>query len=466
MDTLKILIIDDEPVVCDGCQMILAGLGHHAESRQTGEEGLQAFFANEFDVVLLDLKLPDSDGMSLLEVFQERNPNVYVIVMTGYSTVKNAVKAMKIGAFDFIPKPFDDEQLTVAINRVTENRRLVMENLSLKNQLFERYDFGNIIGENPRILSIFEQIKKVSPTDSTVLLEGESGTGKELFARAIHAHSQRAAHQFLAIDCSTLAPGVLESELFGHVKGAFTGAVKDKPGLLETADKGTLLLDEIASLSPETQGKLLRFLESGEFKRVGANQIQKTQTRIIAATNRNLEKLVADNTFREDLFYRLSVFPIFLPPLRERKDDIPRLAQHFLKRFSQKADKPIDGFTDEAMELLVNQEWPGNIRELKNVIERLVIMSDRRFLDMLYLMDNLKVNRSADEKPVPDTLAELKAVKKQIITENFGQVEKAFIIKALREAGGNISRAASAVGMQRSNFHALMNKHQIQNSNP
>ncbi|HMA66493.1 MAG TPA: sigma-54 dependent transcriptional regulator [Desulfosalsimonadaceae bacterium] len=466
MDTLKILIIDDEPVVCDGCQMILAGLGHHAESRQTGEEGLQAFFANEFDVVLLDLKLPDSDGMSLLEVFQERNPNVYVIVMTGYSTVKNAVKAMKIGAFDFIPKPFDDEQLTVAINRVTENRRLVMENLSLKNQLFERYDFGNIIGENPRILSIFEQIKKVSPTDSTVLLEGESGTGKELFARAIHAHSQRAAHQFLAIDCSTLAPGVLESELFGHVKGAFTGAVKDKPGLLETADKGTLLLDEIASLSPETQGKLLRFLESGEFKRVGANQIQKTQTRIIAATNRNLEKLVADNTFREDLFYRLSVFPIFLPPLRERKDDIPRLAQHFLKRFSQKADKPIDGFTDEAMELLVNQEWPGNIRELKNVIERLVIMSDRRFLDMLYLMDNLKVNRSADEKPVPDTLAELKAVKKQIISENFGQVEKAFIIKALREAGGNISRAASAVGMQRSNFHALMNKHQIQNSNP
>lgn len=466
MDTLKILIIEDEPVVCDGCQMILAGLGHHAESRQTGEEGLQAFFANEFDVVLLDLKLPDSDGMSLLEVFQERNPNVYVIVMTGYSTVKNAVKAMKIGAFDFIPKPFDDEQLTVAINRVTENRRLVMENLSLKNQLFERYDFGNIIGENPRILSIFEQIKKVSPTDSTVLLEGESGTGKELFARAIHAHSQRAAHQFLAIDCSTLAPGVLESELFGHVKGAFTGAVKDKPGLLETADKGTLLLDEIASLSPETQGKLLRFLESGEFKRVGANQIQKTQTRIIAATNRNLDKLVADNTFREDLFYRLSVFPIFLPPLRERKDDIPRLAQHFLKRFSQKADKPIDGFTDEAMELLVNQEWPGNIRELKNVIERLVIMSDRRFLDMLYLMDNLKVNRSADEKPVPDTLAELKAVKKQIISENFGQVEKAFIIKALREAGGNISRAASAVGMQRSNFHALMNKHQIQNSNP
>ncbi len=466
MDTLKILIIDDEPVVCDGCQMILASLGHHAESRQTGEEGLQAFFANEFDVVLLDLKLPDSDGMSLLEVFQERNPNVYVIVMTGYSTVKNAVKAMKIGAFDFIPKPFDDEQLTVAINRVTENRRLVMENLSLKNQLFERYDFGNIIGENPRILSIFEQIKKVSPTDSTVLLEGESGTGKELFARAIHAHSQRAAHQFLAIDCSTLAPGVLESELFGHVKGAFTGAVKDKPGLLETADKGTLLLDEIASLSPETQGKLLRFLESGEFKRVGANQIQKTQTRIIAATNRNLEKLVADNTFREDLFYRLSVFPIFLPPLRERKDDIPRLAQHFLKRFSQKADKPIDGFTDEAMELLVNQEWPGNIRELKNVIERLVIMSDRRFLDMLYLMDNLKVNRSADEKTVPDTLAELKAVKQQIISENFGQVEKAFIIKALREAGGNISRAASAVGMQRSNFHALMNKHQIQNSNP
>ena len=466
MDKLKILIIDDEPVVCDGCQMILTDLGHYTESRQTGEEGLQAFFANEFDVVLLDLKLPDSEGMSLLEVFQERNPNVYVIVMTGYSTVKNAVKAMKIGAFDFIPKPFDEDQITVAINRVVENRRLVMENLSLKNQLFERYDFENIIGENPRILTIFDQIRKVAPTDSTVLLEGESGTGKELFARAIHAHSQRAPHEFLAIDCSTLSPGVLESELFGHVRGAFTGAVKDKPGLLETADKGTLMLDEIASLSPETQGKLLRFLESGEFKRVGANQIQKTATRIIAVTNRNLEKLVADNTFREDLFYRLSVFPIFLPPLRERKDDIPRLAHYFLRRFSQKTGKPIDGFTEEAMDLLVNQEWPGNIRELKNVIERLVIISDRRFLDILYLMDNLHVKRSAGEKTVPDTLSELKAIKQQILSENFGQVEKAFIIKALRESGGNISRAASAVGMQRSNFHALMNKHQIQNANP
>lgn len=465
MDALNILIIEDEPVICDGCHMILKDLGHYSEDRQTGEEGLQAFFANEFDVVLLDLKLPDAEGMNLLEVFQERNPNVYVIVMTGYSTVKNAVKAMKMGAFDFIPKPFDDEQLTIAINRVVENRRLVMENLSLKNQLFERYHFENIIGENSKILEIFEQIKKVAPTDSTVLLEGESGTGKELFARATHAHSQRAAHQFLAIDCSTLAPGVLESELFGHVKGAFTGAVKDKPGLLETAGSGTLMLDEIASLSLETQGKLLRFLESGEFKRVGANNIQQTETRIIAATNRNLKAMVEEKKFREDLFYRLSVFPIFLPPLRERKDDIPRLAMHFLKRFSQKSGKHIDGFTEEAMELLINQEWPGNIRELKNVIERLVIMSDRRFLDMIYLMDNLAAKRSADEKPVPETLAELKAVKQQILSENFGQVEKAFIIKALREAGGNISRAASAVGMQRSNFHALMNKHQIQASN-
>jgi DNA-binding NtrC family response regulator len=461
MEPLHILVIDDEPVVCDGCRLVLTDNGHDVDSYTVGAEGLEAFYATPYDLVLLDLKMPDAEGMEILKACRAHNPNVYIIIMTGYSTVKTAVQAMKAGAFDFLSKPFGDEELTITVQRVQENRRLVQENQSLRRQLLERFHFENIIGENPRIIKIFEKIKKVAPTDSTVLLDGESGTGKELFARAIHAHSQRAANQFMAIDCSALAPGVLESELFGHVRGAFSGAVADKPGIFEAASDGTLFMDEIANLNLETQGKLLRVMESGEFKRVGANRVQQTRARIIAATNKDLRAMVADGHFREDLYYRINVFPIFLPPLRERRDDIPRLVNHFLKLFNKKARKRIDGFTDEAMELLVRQEWPGNVRQLKNVVERLVIMSDRQFLDIVYLLDNLQVRRSGGRDVVPETLDELKAVKQQILTESFGQIEKAFLIKALREANGNITQAATEVGMQRPNFHALMRKHGI-----
>jgi two-component system NtrC family response regulator len=461
MEMLDILVIDDEPVICDGCRLVLTDAGHRVETHVSGCAGLDTFFQGRFDVVLLDLKLPDADGMEILEAIRSRNPNAYVIVMTGYSTVSNAIAAMKAGAFDFLPKPFSDDELNIALERVAENRRLVTENLSMRQQLTEPFHFDTIVGENPEILKIFEQIKRVAPTDSTVLLEGESGTGKELFARAIHAHSRRAAHQFVALDCSTLAPGLLESELFGHVRGAFSGAVKDKPGIFEVASAGTLFLDEIAGLSPEIQGKLLRVMESGEFKRVGATTVQQTNARIIAASNRDLKAMVNEGAFREDLFYRLSVFPIFIPPLRERRDDIPHLAAHFLKLFNKKTSKRIDGFTDEAMNLLVNQDWPGNVRQLKNVVERLVILSDRRFLDIVYLLDNLQTRRSADNRGVPNSLAELKTAKQQILDETFGQLEKAFIRKALQETGGNVSQAAARVGMQRPNFHALMRKHRI-----
>lgn len=461
MEPLDILVIDDESVICDGCRLVLTDAGHRAETQVSGCAGLDTFFQGRFDVVLLDLKLPDADGMEILEAIHSRNPNVYVIVMTGYSTVSNAIAAMKAGAFDFLPKPFSDDELNIVLQRIMENRRLVAENLSMRRQLTEPFHFDNIVGENPSILKIFEQIRKVAPTDSTVLIHGESGTGKELFARAIHAHSQRAAHQFVALDCSTLAPGILESELFGHVRGAFSGAVKDKPGIFEVASAGTLFLDEISGLSPEIQGKLLRVMESGEFKRVGATAVQKTKARIIAASNRDLKAMVDEGTFREDLFYRLSVFPLFIPPLRERRDDIPRLADHFLRLFNKKTSKRIDGFTDEAMGLLVNQDWPGNVRQLKNVVERLVILSDRRFLDIVYLLDNLQSRPSAGAPSVPASLAELKAAKQQLLEETFGQIEKAFILKALQETRGNVSQAAARVGMQRPNFHALMRKHGI-----
>jgi DNA-binding NtrC family response regulator len=461
MKTTQILTVDDERVICDACRQVLSEKGYSTDISMTGKDGLKTVAKSNYDVVLLDMKLPDMDGMEILQILRKENPDVNVIVMTGYSTVSNAVAAMKLGAFDYLSKPFSDDELSIAVERAIENKRLKAENLSLRTQLYERYDFNNIIGENPKILQIFDQIKRVAPTDSTVLLEGESGTGKELFAKAIHTHSRRAAKKFIALDCSTLSASLLESELFGHVKGAFTGAVQDKPGIFEVANEGTLLLDEVANLSLETQGKLLRVMESHEYKPVGAGTSKKTDVRIIAATNQDLNCLVEENRFREDLFYRFNVFPMYIPPLRERKDDIPKLAYHFLKLFCKEMGKRIEGFSVEALELLVNQEWPGNVRQLKNVIERLVIMVDDNFLDILNLMDHLRIQKAAHENPVPESLAELKIYKKRILENHYRQTEKAFLLNALKACKGNISHAAKKVGMQRSNFHSLMKKHHL-----
>jgi len=460
MVPVNILVIDDERVICEGCRLAFSNSGHLVSTRMTGRAGLDALLDGQFDVVLLDMKLPDIDGMELLRTLRKEKPDVYVIIMTGYSTVQNAVEAMKLGAFDYLAKPFSDDELVLAVERAVEKKSLVEENLSLRRQLVDRFGFNNIVGKNPEILRIFDQIERVAPTDSTVLLCGESGTGKELFARAIHAHSQRAGKQFVAVDCSTLAPSLLESELFGHVKGAFTGAVQDKMGIFEVARNGTLFLDDIANLSVEIQGKLLRVIELQEFKPVGASSLKKTNVRIIAATNKDLKALVGEGTFRDDLFYRLNVFPIFIPPLRERRDDIPRLAYHFLRQFCQQTGKRIRGFSDDALEVLVNYQWPGNVRQLKNVIERLVIMADQTFLDLIYLLDHMQVKRSWKFHSVPETLDELKAFKKCLLDE-FGQAEKAFLIKALKASGGNITRAAEKVGMQRSNLSALMKKHKL-----
>jgi two-component system NtrC family response regulator len=399
--------------------------------------------------------------MDILRTVRKEKPDEYIIVMTGYSTVQNAVEAMKLGAFDYIAKPFSDDELVLAVQRAIEKRRLVEENLSLRQELRDRFGFKNIVGDNPKILQIFDEIRKVAPTDSTVLLSGESGTGKEIFARAIHAHSQRSARQFLAVECSTFSPGLLESELFGHIKGAFTGAVQDKAGIFEMAHGGTLFFDDVANLSLETQGKLLRVLEMHDYKPVGASHFKKTDVRIIAATNQDLNSMAGEGNFREDLFYRLNVFPIFLPPLRERKDDIPKLAYHFLRLFCRQTGKRILGFTDDALEMLVNYEWPGNVRELKNAVERLVIMEDKPSLDIVSMIDHLRARQSWKWNSIPETLEELRAVKKHLLEHSYGEIEKAFLVKALKACGGNVTRAAEKVGMQRSNFHALMRKHNL-----
>ena len=461
MKPVKILIIDDEVSICNGCRLALSEHGHIIDTFLTGKPGLDSILQNPYDILLLDLKLPDMDGMEILKTVRREKPEVYIIMMTGYSTVATAVEAMKRGAFDYLAKPFFDDELVLTVEKAIQKKQLEEENLSLRKELFGRYNFDNIVGQDPNIVQIFDQIMKVAPTDSTVLLCGESGTGKELFARAIHAHSGRAARQFVALDCSTLSPSLLESELFGHVKGAFTGAIHEKAGIFEMAHEGTLFLDDIANLNLEFQGKLLRVLEACEYKPVGASHFKRTNIRIIAATNQDLKEMEGQGKFRDDLFYRLNVFPIFIPPLRERKDDIPKIAYYYLRHFCRKTGKKIEGFSDDALEMLVNYDWPGNVRQLKNVIERLVILADHDILDFLYLMDHLQVKQSWKENSIPNTLEELKALKKRIVSENYGQSEKAFVIKALKDCNGNISRAAEKVGMQRPNFYALMKKHHI-----
>jgi DNA-binding NtrC family response regulator len=461
MKPVKILVIDDELVICKGCQLVLSDRRHSVDMCSTAKAGTEAIQKGAYDLILLDMKLPDREGMEILKEIRKTKPNLCVIVMTGYSTVQGAVDAMKLGAFDYLPKPFTDEALILVVEKAIEKKRIMEENFYLRKELFNRFSFENIVGESPKILQVLSQIQKVAPTDSTVLLCGESGTGKELFARAIYVHSRRASRQFVAVDCSTLSPSLLESELFGHVKGAFTGAVRDEEGLFGVAHGGTFFMDDITNLSLEIQGKLLRVLETGQYKPVGTSHFHDTNVRIIAATNRDLRKMVEEGEFREDLFYRINVFPIYIPPLRERKEDIPKLAYHFLRLFSRKTGKRIEGFSDEALESLMNYDWPGNVRQLKNAVERLVIMAEGTTLDLLYLLDHLQMRRPWKDNPIPETLKELNAVKKHLQEDVFGQIQKAFLIKALRASDGNITRAAEKVGMQRPNFCALMRRHHI-----
>ena len=456
-----ILIIDDEPSICAGCQLVLSEKGYPTVAHNTGQDGLNALLSGRHHLVLLDMKLPDMDGMDILRKVNADNLDICVIVMTGYANVKNAVEAMKLGSFDYISKPFTDDELLNAVEMAVENRRFKEAHLAVRRQKTTRQDFSKIIGEDPKILQIFEDIRKVAPTDSTVLLNGESGTGKELFARDIHAHSNRSGHPFIAVDCSTFSSSLLESELFGHTKGAFTGAIDDKAGIFSAARQGTLFLDEVANLNMDIQAKLLRAIETHEFKPVGASRLKKADVRFIAATNRDLKTMVDEGKFREDFFYRLNVFPINIPPLRERRDDIPRLLYHFLKQYCHQTGKRVDGFSDDALEMLINYDWPGNVRQLKNMVERLVIIADNRVLEYQHISDHWETNAKPPHDGIPNTLEALKSAKQNLLDNQFGEIEKAFLKKALSTAGGNITQAARHVGMQRSNFSVLMKKHGI-----
>jgi DNA-binding NtrC family response regulator len=459
--TLRILVIDDEPAIGMGCRRILCTEGHEVGCFSNPKEGLQAAFTGDWDIILLDLVMPEIGGMEILQQLKAAGISSEVVVITGHATVESAVDAMKLGAQDYLGKPFTPAQLRMVVQKAWEHSRLLRENVALRQELEIHQGFEGIIGESRPMERVFALSRRVAPTEGTVLLIGESGTGKEMFVRAIHRLSRRKDHPLMACDCSALAPTLLESELFGHVKGSFSGAIATKQGLFEAADKGTLFLDEIGNLSMETQGKLLRALETKQVKKVGDTQQRDVDIRLISATNSDLTEMVREGTFREDLYYRLNVVPIQLPPLRDRQGDIPLLAATFLDRFCKKNQVATKGFSSQAMCLMESYSWPGNVRELRNIVERLAILCDHDRIEPHHLPTEIQqaVPHPAAGTVLPRTWDEFKRLKQQVRDAAVQQLERRFIIEALDRCHGNVSRAADEIGIQRTNLHALMRKY-------
>jgi len=373
-------VIDDEPVIHDVLSQLLTSEGYDIEISSSGEEALEKFEVRTFDLVLLDLLMPGMNGIEILKAAKKIDPQALIIILTAYASVESAIEAMKIGAFDYIQKPFKHEELLLTIARALEHKNLQKENIRLRDELKRKFSFANIIGKSKVMENVFDLIKAAAPTRSTILVEGESGTGKELAARAIHQNSNRSGFPFIVVNSGSLPPDLLESHLFGHVKGAFTGAVSEKQGLFEAADKGTIFFDEISSICLETQAKLLRVMQDREFMRLGGTKTIKVDVRIIAATNSDLEELIRQKAFRKDLFYRLNVIKIELPPLRERKEDIPLLVKHFLDLYAKENGKEIDRVSEDVLGILERNAWPGNVRELENLIERAVVFAKSKII--------------------------------------------------------------------------------------
>jgi DNA-binding NtrC family response regulator len=453
----RILLVDDEAIVLRSCQRIL-GDAYEVDTARDGLEALVKVNENDYDVLILDIKMPKMDGVEVLRRVKEARPDVDVIMITGLHDITTAVKAMKLGALDYLPKPFEPEELEMTVARAFD-RRAALQGTASDDEA-SRYRFENIIGDSPAMQAVFRLVARCAPTNSTVMLRGESGTGKELIARAIHYNSLRKDRPFVPVDCTSLSESLLESELFGHVKGSFTGAVSNKKGLFETADGGTLFLDEIGNITLSTQAKLLRFIEEREFKAVGDTRIQKVDIRLVTATNKDLESMVSDGEFRDDLYYRINIFPIEIPPLRNRRDDIPVLASHFLQKFSTEIHHKPSEFSPGALNLLMNHDWPGNVRELENVVERAVILAGGDVIRQGHLVDIMGMMPQV-ELNVPRTSEELKRLKKVARQKSVENVEKHFVLGALKRSGWNVTRAAEETGMQRSNFQALMAKYDI-----
>jgi DNA-binding NtrC family response regulator len=456
----RILVIDDDAVIGVSIKRILGPEGHEIEIYQDPQAGLRAALGGGFDVIFLDLMMPGVYGLDLLAQIKASGVPSEVIIVTGHSAVETAVDAMKQGATDYVAKPFSPEQLKMAFQKVWEHSTLIRENAALRRELELHQGFEGIIGESRPMERVFGLIKRVAPTDGTVLVTGESGTGKEMVVRAIHRLSRRKDAPLLACDCSALAPTLLESELFGHMKGSFSGAIATKQGLFEAAQKGTLFLDEVANLTAETQGKLLRVLETKHVKKVGDTIEREVDIRLVAATNRDLHDMALEGSFREDLYYRLNVVPIFLPPLRERKGDIPLLAMTFLGRFCKKLEVPVKGFTSEAMAQMESYAWPGNVRELRNIVERMAILCDSQGIELRHLPAEIRqAAATGTVTSLPHNWDDFKKLKQQVREAAVEDLERRFLTEALRRCDGNVSRAAEEIGIQRPNLHALMRRY-------
>ena len=463
----RILVVDDEPPICHNCEKILAKAGHIAACVFNGQEALALMAENAFDVLVTDLKMSRMGGMELLRRVKLLSPDTMVVVITGYSTVSSAVEVMKLGAFDYLPKPFTPDELRAVVAQAVQARRTMIQNRDLAQQAPRpQKTVHQLVGGSTKMKKVVEMIAKVAPTESTVLIYGESGTGKELVARAVHANSRRADRVFFAVDCGTLSGSLLESELFGHAKGAFTGAHKDKEGIFQRADGGTVFLDEIGNIDLEVQGKLLRFLESREFLAIGRTTTRKVDVRLILATNQNLEEMVQAGRFRHDFYYRIYVYPVFLPPLRERPEDILPIAYHFITHFARQMNKPIRGLSEDPLRHLTQHQWPGNVRQLRNTVERAVIQCDGETISLKDLLfGDPGGDLTALLAHVPETNAELVTLKKEIRQKAVHQIEKNFILQALHQCDGNVTQAARKVGLKRTNFQTLMRKYDIKRSN-
>ena len=452
----SILVVDDEEIMREILEALLTREGYRVRVAASAADGPELARTEPFDAAVVDVMMPEVDGITALEELKKIDEDLPVLMITAFASVETAISAMKRGAFDYITKPFKNDEVLVVVGNAVERRQLKAENSALRQTLQAQHQhFAGIIGRSPRMKQIFSLIMQAAPSRSTILISGESGTGKELVARAIHAHSTRADRAFVTVNSGNLPPDLLESTLFGHVKGAFTGAVLPKKGLCELADKGSIFFDEIGNIALETQAKLLRVIQEREFMRLGGVETIKVDVRIIAATNGNLRQMVADGEFREDLFYRLNVINIALPPLRERKDDIPVLAQHFLEKYSRENDKAGLELTPEALDLLVDYDWPGNVRELENVIERAVVLAAGARLGEDLIPEHV---RSSPGFHMPRFVVPPEGISfKDVITS----VEKRLIESTLEAAGGVQKRAAELLHIKPTTLNEMIKRHEI-----
>jgi len=455
-ETPAVLVIDDEEIIRDALEALLSAEGFAVTTAETAADGLAALGRNHIDVVLLDLMLPDRNGLEVLEEIRQGDDQLPVVMITAYGTIENAVAATKQGAFYYFSKPFKNDDVLAVLRNAVTHRRLTIENRKLRDQLRAgAHRFDQIIGGSSRMKSVYDLISRAAPSRATVLIQGESGTGKELVARALHRYSARSDKPFVTVNSGNLPPDLLESNLFGHVRGAFTGAVTAKKGLFELADRGTIFFDEIGNIPPDTQAKLLRVIQEREFMQLGGVETIKVDVRIIAATNVDLRAMVKDGRFREDLFYRLNVITVELPPLRERRDDIPLLVQHFLDKFGPESHKTNLVVTPDALDRLTAYDWPGNVRELENVVERAVVLCPGREIDAELIPDYV---RSEGHVKVPEVAIPPQGIHFREIIVGY---ERRYIEAALEAAGGVQKKAAELLHIKPTTLNEMMKRYEI-----